>query len=104
MDRARRIQILNDEMRRDFSKGRLLVTSGVAALGAIVVSQLLERVAAYDSFPAENDPHDFGVFEADGQVFYWKIDYLALAMDTHSLDPCDPTVTDRVLTLMLSSD
>lgn len=104
MDSARRIQLLNDELRRDFSKGRLLVRSGVAALGAIVVGRLLDRVATYDSFPADDDPHDFGILEADGQVFYWKIDYYDLAMDMHSPDPCDPTGTERVLTLMMSAD
>ncbi|RDV04516.1 DUF3768 domain-containing protein [Undibacter mobilis] len=104
VDRECHIRKLNDDLRCRDGKGRVLITNAVEALGSIIVRQLLELITAYDSFPTENDPHDFGIIEACGQVFYWKIDYFDLALEMHSPDPSDPAVTERVLTLMLSSD
>ncbi len=99
--------MLNDELRRDFSKGHVLITEAVTALGIDAVNQLLVQVASYDDFTPENDPygeHDFGSFRFSGQLVFWKIDYYDLDLNMHSPDPANPAVTERVLTIMLASE
>ena len=48
--------------------------------------------------------HDFGSFEADGQLIFFKIDYFDKALTAHSPDPSDPSVTERVITIMLAEE
>ena len=57
----------------------------------------------FDDFSHANDPHeehDFGAFEADGTMIYFKIDYLDRDQSMHSPDPADPSVTQRVIELL----
>ena len=106
-DRTARIRAFNDALRSTLVGGRVLVTSGVSALGAEAVAAVLDRVRAFADFTEENDPngeHDFGTFELDGNRFFFKIDYYDPTMDGGSEDPSDPTQTTRVLTIMLASE
>ncbi len=48
--------------------------------------------------------HDFGSFEADGHLIYFKIEYYDKALTYHSPDPSDPSVTERVITIMLAEE
>ena len=71
------------------------------------VTRLLRKVAAYEEFTPDNDPHqehDFGAFGDASERFFWKIDYYDLNLNLHSPDPTDPERTRRVLTLMLDSE
>jgi hypothetical protein len=66
---------------------------------------LSKRSLVYDDFCHANDPyeeHDFGSFEVDGQTIFFKIDYFDKALASHSPDPTDPSVTERVITIMLA--
>ncbi|MEQ8403139.1 MAG: hypothetical protein RIB53_17340 [Roseitalea porphyridii] len=54
---AERIRILNDIFRQSGSDGRVMITSGVQALGPAFVSRAMAAVAAFDAFDADNDPH-----------------------------------------------
>ena len=63
-------------------------------------------VRRYD-FCHANDPyeeHDFGSFEADGHTIMFKIDYFDRELSMHSPDPADPSVTQRVITIMLAEE
>ncbi len=88
------------------------MTSGIQALGLIATVETAERVAAFDTFTKDNDPHgehDFGSFDHDRNRIFWKIDYYDRASfgtghDTGSEDPSDPAKTLRVLTIMLASE
>ena len=101
------IRNLNDRLRQDFSTGRAVITTGVAALGAEAVARIVKTITVYDDFCHANDPyeeHDFGSFEADGQVIFFKIDYYDNGFSSRSPDPGDPSVTERVITIMLAEE
>jgi hypothetical protein len=105
--KTQQIRALNDRLRQDFSDGTAVLTRGVAALGAAAVARIVKTVAVYDDFCHANDPyeeHDFGSFDADGHVIFFKIDYYDKSMTRHSPDPTDPTVTERVITIMLAEE
>ena len=104
-----RAKSLNDEMRcggpRDTGSDKWLLASGVIDLGSDSVGRVLDRVRAFDAFDEDNDPygeHDFGAFEFDGEKLFWKIDYYNTTLDGGSPDPSDPSVTVRILTIMLA--
>ena len=102
-----RIRALNDELRRNLPNGHAVMATGVAALGAEAVTRIVKTIAVYDDFCHANDPHeehDFGSFEADGAVIFFKIDYFDKNLTYHSPDPTDPSVTERVITIMLAEE
>ena len=101
------IRALNDELRQNLTIGTAFITVGVAALGAEAVARIVKTIAVYDDFCHANDPyeeHDFESFEVDGQTIFFKIDYLDKALASHSPDPTDPSVTERVITIMLAEE
>ena len=102
-----RIRALNDQLRQNFADGMVVMTPGVAALGPAAVERIVKTIAVFDDFCHVNDPHeehDFGSFEADGQMIYFKIDYFDQNMSMHSPDPADASVTQRVITIMLAEE
>ena len=105
--KAARIRALNDQLRQNFAEGIAVMTPGVAALGAEAVERIVKTIAVFDDFCHANDPHeehDFGSFEADGQMIYFKIDYFDRELSMHSPDPADPAITQRVITIMLAEE
>ena len=101
------IRALNDDLRQNLSAGTALITPGIAALGAEAVARIVKTIAIYDDFCHANDPyeeHDFGSFEVDRQTIFFKIDYFDKALASHSPDPADPSVTERVITIMLAEE
>ena len=102
-----RIRALNDELRQNFAEGLAVMTPGIAALGAEAVARIVKTIAVYDDFCHANDPHeehDFGSFDADGHAIFFKIDYFDENLTYHSADPADPSVTKRVITIMLAEE
>ena len=102
-----RIAALNDELRQNFAEGIAVMTPGIAALGAEAVARIVKTIAVFDDFCHANDPHeehDFGAFDADGQQVFFKIDYYDESLTYHSPDPADPSVTKRVITIMLAEE
>jgi hypothetical protein len=92
---------------KNLSAGTALITAGVAALGADAVARIVKTIAVYDDFCHANDPyeeHDFGVFEVDGHKVFFKIDYFDKGLTYHSPDPSDPSVTERVITIMFAEE
>jgi Protein of unknown function (DUF3768) len=105
--KTKAIRALNDELRQNFATGTALMTAGVAALGAETVMLIVKTIAVYDDFCHANDPyeeHDFGSFEVDGHTIFFKIDYYDKSRSHHSPDPSDPSVTARVITIMLAEE
>ena len=102
-----RVRALNDLLRQTRTGGRIMLTSGVAALGPDGVEAVLRAVAQFDTWSAANDPydeHDFGAVEAAGQRVFWKIDYLTPDLMAGAEDPADPRTCLRILTIMLASE
>jgi hypothetical protein len=102
-----RIRALNDELRRNLPNGHAVMTAGIAALGPEAVARLVKTIAVYDDFCHANDPrseHDFGSFDADGHTIFFKIDYYDKALNAHSPDASDPSVTERAITIMLAEE
>ena len=102
-----RIRALNDELRHNLPLGHAVMTAGIAALGPEAVARIVKTIAVYDDFCQANDPygeHDFGSFESDGTLIFFKIDYFDKDLNYHSPDPADPSVTERVITIMLAEE
>ena len=102
-----KIALLNDDFRRTFRGGKVMMTSGVDELPDCVKAAALVQVAKFSDFTAGNDPsdeHDFGSFMLVGRKFFWKIDYYDKELRYGSDDPSDPECTMRVLTLMLAEE
>jgi hypothetical protein len=102
-----RIRALNDQLRQNLRDGKAVMTTGVAALGSEAVQRLVQTIATFDDFCTANDPHgehDFGEFDFDGVSVMFKIDYFDKNLNFHSPDPADPSVTERIITLMLAEE
>jgi hypothetical protein len=102
-----RIRNLNDALRKNFSQGHAVMTTGIAALEAEAVGCLVKTIEVYDDFYHANDPHeenDFGSFETDGHMIFFKIDYYDFTLTEHSPDSPDPAVTKRVIAIMLAEE
>ena len=102
-----RIRALNDQLRQNLADGIAVMTPGVAALGAEAVARIVKTIAVFDDFCHANDPHEehaFGSFEADGHIIMFKIDYFDRDLSMHSPDPADPSVTQRVISIMLADE
>ena len=101
------VRDLNDQFRRTFTGGSLMLTAGIVALGAEVQARIITAVQAFDAFTPDNDPygeHDFGSVEINEEKVFFKLDYYDLNRAMHSEDPADPSKTERVLTIMLADE
>ena len=81
--------------------------TGFGALGRQAAIRIVQTIAAYDDFGHANDPHeehDFGCFKADGKTVFFKIDYFDNDLKYHSPGPSDPSVTKRVIAIMLAEE
>ena len=106
-DRAASISALNDELRRFGRGGRVMITSGIEALGAAAITRIMAAVASFDAFTADNDPyseHDCAIFDVGGIRVLFKVDYYDSDLAYHSPDPSDPSVTRRVMTVMRADE
>ncbi|GAA4777353.1 DUF3768 domain-containing protein [Novosphingobium ginsenosidimutans] len=104
--RAEQIARLNDELRQGKStSGTITITRGVQGITAIDAAQLASELASYKDFDPDNGPErDFGQLSLWGHDLLWKVDYYDKQLEYGSEDPADPTVTHRVLTVMLASE
>jgi len=106
-EKTQEIRALNDRLRQNLRTGVAVITPGVAALGAEAVKRIVQTISVYDDFCRANDPHeehDFGAFDAAGATIFFKIDYYDRSLSVHSPDPADPSVTRRVITIMLADE
>lgn len=107
MNKTEMIRKLNDAFRTSFIGGKVMLTIGIRAKSDIEQTEILERVINFNDFNKNNDvygEHDFGKFDYKGEKIIWKIDYYDKNYRFMSEDPADPTITNRVLTIMTSEE
>lgn len=98
-----KIRQLNDDLRKSFCGGRIVLTVGIQSMTDSDRRELLKQVQSFDNFTEDNDPygeHDFGAIDFKNDVYFWKIDYYDTDYNYLSPDASDPNVTNRVLTVM----
>lgn len=101
------IRHFNDELRRNLTGGGAFMTLGVAALGPDLAERIFDAIMLYDNFCQDSDPwgeRDFGSVNVEGYKIFFKIDYYSRDMTQGSPDPSDPSVTTRILTIMLAEE
>ena len=101
------IKTLNDNFRKTFTGGQMLLTAGIESLPADDVANIMLLVQNFTDFTPDNDPygeHDFGSFDYKGNKIFWKIDYYDLNNQYMSENPADPDITNRVLTIMFAEE
>jgi hypothetical protein len=106
-ERVALIREANDKFRTTFRGGQVLLTASVTTLPDMVKASALEKVASFQDFNEENDPHfehDYGSFDHCDREVWWKIEYWNETMDWASDDPADPEKTKRTLTVGLACD
>ena len=107
METQSRIRQLNDAFRMSPERGRFVITRGIAALPVEEQERIMERVRTFSEFTQDNNPfgeHDFGSFDHNGKLIFWKIDCYDLDCNMGSPNPDDPSVTTRILTVMLADE
>ncbi len=107
MNKTEMIRKLNDDFRTSFVGGKIMLTIGIRAKSDIEQTKILERVLNFHDFNHSNDPygeHDMGQFAHNGEKIIWKIDYYDQSYRYMSENPADPTITNRVLTIMTSEE
>lgn len=106
-DQAQLIAHLNDSFRKNLLGGRILMTVGVQALAQLTQFRALQAIQNFDDFTPDNDPwghHDFGEVKADDIRIWWKIDCFDKSLQSGSPNAADPTVTTRVMTILLPEE
>lgn len=97
------IATLNDNFRKSFIGGQVLLTAGIAAMSSEDKSNIVSMVRNFNDFTEDNNVYgerDFGSFDYKGEKILWKIDYYDLNHKYMSEDPSNPDITNRVLTIM----
>ena len=102
---ATTIALLNDYARTTLTNCRVVITQGIVAMDDL--DAIMAKISAFAEFTDHNDPygeHDFGVVFHGNNTVFWKIDCYDLDLCMSSPDPADPTVTARVLTVLLAEE
>src|SRR5258708_1076979 len=102
-----RIRHLNDLLRCRGVGGEVMVTAGLDALGTATVIRILLEVAAFTDFNAHNIPpthHHYRVLSVHCLPIAFKIDYFERTLTYRSADPADPSLTVRIMAVMLSHE
>ena len=103
LERRATIIALNDQLRTTFKGGRVQMTRDFFELDARLRGRALWVMSRYNRFDDDSE-HDFGVFIFAGYSFEWDIEYRGKDGIGISVDPSDPAVTFRVLTLYAAAD
>lgn len=107
METPNKIAQLNDLLRKEGIGGRVMITQGIQALSADTRKNIFKAIREFADFTKDNDPygeHDFAALTVDGERINFKMDYYDKSLQYASEDPADPTITERVMTILLASE
>ena len=107
MNKTEIIRKLNDEARRSFKNVQVMLALGIRIRPEKEIAEILERVRTFNNFNKNNDvygEHDYLSFDYRGEKIIAKIDYYDQNYRFMSENPADPTITNRVLTIMTAED
>lgn len=113
-DQLSRIADLNDRCRHGLDHhARILITAScLAALAAgsgsaakiLAQATVMAAVRRYVFRPEDGAERNRGELLVAGEIVRFKIDYYDLSLEWGSEDPADPSVTTRVMKIMLPED
>lgn len=106
-ENVQKVRTLNDNLRIHRLGGAVVITAGIAGLGASKINRIIAAITTFDGFNEDNDPHgehDCAVMTIEGVKIIWKIDYYDLSRRFLSPDPTDINVTSRVMTVMRADE
>ena len=98
---------LNDNFRKSFIGGEVLLSAGIAAMSSEDKANIISMVQNFNDFTHSNDvygEHDFLSIDYKGNKIFAKIDYYDLNYEFMSENPANPDITNRVLTILLSCE
>ena len=101
------IQLINDNFRKTFQGGKVVLTRGIRALPKMEIAEIMLKVSKFNDFTVANNPYDendYSSFEYHGNKIIWKIDYYDKNYEYASENPADVSKTNRVLTIMLADE
>ena len=101
------IATLNDNFRKSFIGGEVLLRAGIAAMSSEDKANIISMVQNFNDFTPSNDvygEHDFLSMDYKGNKIFAKIDYYDLNYEFMSENPANPDITNRVLTILLSCE
>ena len=101
------IATLNDTFRKTFTGGQVLLTAGIDSMSSEDKANIVSLVQNFDNFTPDNDPygeHDFFSIDYKGNKIFAKIDYYDLNNQYMSENPAHPSVTNRIMTIMLAEE
>jgi len=107
METPNKIAKLNDLLRKEGIGGRVMITQGIQSLSADTRKNIFKAIREFSDFTKDNDPygeHDFAALTVDGERINFKMDYYDKSLQYASEDPADPTITERVMTVLLASE
>ena len=84
-----------------------MITQGIQALSVETRKNIFTAIRDFDDFNTDNDPYgerDFAALTVDGERVNFKFDYYDKSLQYASEDPTDPTITERVMTVLLASE
>lgn len=102
-----RTRILNDAFRTTFEGGKVTLSYKVSELPPDTIEEIVGRVQTFTDWTEDNDPegeHNFGNFSLGDLTIWFKIDYYDKNYGLGSVDPADPNVTGRLLTILFPEE
>jgi hypothetical protein len=106
---ARKAQVrqFNDSFRAAITNDGIMLSEGVKELPIDVRAMAIRKVATFDAFSADNDPHgehDFGGFDLAGKRFFWQLTRDNKLKPELRDDMGDATGTGQILAIRLSGE
>ncbi|MBQ8436712.1 MAG: DUF3768 domain-containing protein [Alphaproteobacteria bacterium] len=98
---------LNDTFRANPILGTTILTTGIRNNSSEDIAHIMNKVRNFKDFDEDNNPYgenDFGAFDFKGQKIFWKINYYDRNFEFASPDAANPSITNRVLTVMYADE